>query len=144
MNNFDFLAGEWDVANRTIANGATKEFPSSVTEQRLFDGNISVEEMIFPTRGTRGFALRLFDPETDLWSIYWVDSRTMRMDPPVVGRFTDGVGTFIGDDVIDGRPIKLRLTWSDITPASARWQQELSTDDGHTWEVNWVMDFTRR
>jgi hypothetical protein len=143
MNDFDFLVGEWNVANHTIVNGAGNDFPSHMAAQRLFDGNVSLDETIFPTRGTRGLALRLFDPHTELWSIYWVDSRTMRMDPPVIGRFADGVGTFVGDDVLDGRPIKLRFTWSEITSTSARWQQELSYDDGQNWEVNWVMNFTR-
>jgi len=65
MNNFDFLVG-------SIA-----EFPSQVVTQRFFDGHISVEETIFSTRGTRGLALRLYNPTTDEWSIYWVDSRTI-------------------------------------------------------------------
>lgn len=61
----------------------------------------------------------------------------------MVGRFAGGVGTFYGDDVHEGRPIKVKFIWSHITPTSARWQQELSDDDGVTWELNWVMDFTR-
>jgi hypothetical protein len=61
----------------------------------------------------------------------------------VVGRFRDGVGTFVGDDTFEGRPIKVRFTWSEITAQSARWQQELSDDDGRTWELNWVMELTR-
>ncbi|HEX6685327.1 MAG TPA: hypothetical protein VF062_21230 [Candidatus Limnocylindrales bacterium] len=143
MNDFDFLEGEWTIANRTIANATATEFPSETKAQRLFDGKISLDETIFTTKGTRGLSLRLFNPQTELWSIYWVDSRTMQLDPPVIGRFVDGVGTFIGDDVLDGQPIKLRFTWSEITPESARWQQELSKDDGETWEVNWVMEFER-
>ena len=59
------------------------------------------------------------------------------------GRFEDGVGTFYGEDVFEGRPIRVRFLWSDITPVSARWAQAFSPDGGETWETNWIMDFTR-
>ncbi|MEU6202707.1 hypothetical protein ABZ814_03840 [Micromonospora musae] len=64
--------------------------------------------------------------------------------PPLVGRFVDGVGTFYADDVDEGRPIRCRFIWSEITATSARWEQAFSIDDGRTWETNWIMEFTRR
>ena len=63
--------------------------------------------------------------------------------PPVFGRFVDGIGEFRGEDVQDGIPVDVRFIWSQITPASARWEQAMSTDGGETWETNWEMHFTR-
>lgn len=148
MNDFDFLIGEWNVANRRqdkwlVGSQTYEEFPAHVVGRVHFDGAASFDEMHFPTTGTRGLSLRLYDPEREEWSIYWASSRTGRLEPPVIGRFVDGVGTFEGDDTYEGLPIKVRFTWSDITETSARWQQELSADDGATWELNWVMQFTR-
>jgi hypothetical protein len=60
------------------------------------------------------------------------------------GNFRDGIGTFVGDDTLDGRPIKTRVIWSRITPRSARWEQAASGDGGVTWETNWTSDFERR
>jgi hypothetical protein len=37
----------------------------------------------------------------------------------------------------------VRFLWTDITPASARWQQAFSEDGGASWETNWVMEFER-
>ena len=59
-----------------------------------------------------------------------VDRRALSpwaMDPPVVGRFVDGVGTFYSDGTVNGRPARTRFIWSEITPTSARWEQALST-----------------
>jgi hypothetical protein len=45
--------------------------------------------------------------------------------------------------VIDGREVRLRFFWKDITQSSARWEQAFSFDGGRTFETNWVMDFER-
>lgn len=99
--------------------------------------------MVCPTKGWRGSSYRLFDPATEQWSIYWASGLTGRLEPPVVGRFVDGVGEFQGDDVFEGQPIRVRFLWSGITPTSAHWEHAFSVDGGREWETNWHMDFTR-
>jgi hypothetical protein len=72
---------------------------------------------------------------------YWADSRRGILEPPVVGSFDGDVGTFYGDDVFEGRPIRVRFLWT--RGASPRWEQAYSADGGKTWETNWTMDMTR-
>ena len=93
----------------------------------------------------RGVGLRSYDPKTGQWAIWWVDSRSPHgaVDPPVKGKFANGVGTFYADDTLRGKPIRVRFTWSKITPTSAHWEQAFSPDGGKTWEVNWTMEFER-
>lgn len=149
MSDFDFLHGEWDVTNsrlttRLDGGGDWEEFPGSSTCHGFFGGAGNFDEITFPTKGFSGATMRVRNQETGEWSIHWVDSRTGRMDPPMVGRFADGVGTFYGDDTHQGRPVRVRFIWSRITPSSARWEQAFSVDNGRNWETNWVMDFARK
>ena len=51
--------------------------------------------------------------------------------------------TFTREDVLEGKPIIVRFTWSKITPTTARWSQAFSPDGGKTWEINWDMEFER-
>jgi len=145
---FDFLHGHWRVAHRRLKQrhvgsddwdrfGAT-----SACEPRL-GGLVNVEEIAMPERGFSGVTLRSFDLATGLWSIWWISSLEGRLRPPVTGGFRNGVGTFEGDDIDGGRPIRARYVWSDITSRSACWTQSFSLDGGGAWEANWVMDFTR-
>jgi hypothetical protein len=87
-----------------------------------------------------GFTLRLFDPAAGTWSIWWSSTRAPgRLDPPVVGTFTADLGLFECEDVIGGRPVKVRFEWCRSDPLSPTWQQSFSYDSGRTWKVNWVM-----
>jgi hypothetical protein len=94
--------------------------------------------------GIVGMSLRLFDPLTGLWAIYWIDSRRCGvLEPPVLGSFSDGIGVFECDDTFQGRPIVVRYTWSHITDATACWEQSFSDDRGKTWETNWTVEHRR-
>jgi hypothetical protein len=89
-------------------------------------------------------SFRFFDSETQQWSIYWADSRRCgTLDPPVVGSFSGDTGVFEGPDTLEGRPIRVRYTWSRVSTGSPRWEQAFSDDDGETWETNFVSEFTR-
>ncbi|MFC6081319.1 hypothetical protein [Sphaerisporangium aureirubrum] len=149
MNNFDFLVGTWDVHNlkllkRGVGDDQWVEHPARAISQSFFGGAGNFDEITFPTEGYSGATVRLHDPKTDLWSLHWIDGR-VGMDPiPCVGRFgDDGVGLFYADDTWEGRPIRVRFVWSAITPTSCRWEQAFSWDGESTWEINWIMDFTR-
>ncbi|MBT2396899.1 FAD-dependent oxidoreductase [Streptomyces sp. ISL-100] len=147
-DDFHFLHGEWTVANRRLKTrlaGADdwEEFGSKAVIRPLFGGGANIEEIHYPTADLYGLTLRLYDSEHDEWSLNWATSAEGKLFPPVVGRFTDGVGRFEGEDEHEGTPVRVRFVWSDCGPDSARWQQSFSADGGATWELNWIMDFTR-
>jgi hypothetical protein len=147
---FDFWMGSWKVHNRYLRErlkGSTDwvEFEATSVARPLLDGLGNEDE--FRTDHEGGFigmSFRFFDPVTGTWFIYWADTRRSgELDPPVVGSFSGDVGVFEGADSVEGRPIKVRFIWSGVTTPTPRWEQAFSADGGKTWEVNWVMDFTR-
>ncbi|MFC4858016.1 hypothetical protein [Actinophytocola glycyrrhizae] len=148
-NNFDFFVGTWQTTQRKTkpfsGTGEWETADGSVVNYSLFEGAANVDEVDLPGFGFRGISLRLQDPVTQDWSIYWVNSRNGQLAlPPVVGRFDEqGVGEFFSEEEFEGRQIRVRYRWSGITEKSARWEQAFSVDDGGTWETNWEADFTR-
>jgi hypothetical protein len=149
---WDFLVGSWQVRNRRLKQrlvGASQweEFDNTLTNWPVLGGFGNVGDNVFhaPSGSYCGVSVRAFDPDRQEWLSWWLDSRNAaRIGPPTRGRFEDGVGTLIGDDVHDGKPIKVRSQWSRITASSAHWEQASSTDDGASWETNWVADFARK
>jgi hypothetical protein len=91
-----------------------------------------------------GLTLRFFDPQTQLWSIYWSSSARSALDAPMVGRFEQGRGEFYDRETFDGRSIFSRFIWTSSGANACRWEQAFSADGGGTWETNWTADFTRR
>ncbi|BCY15564.1 hypothetical protein [Actinoplanes sp. L3-i22] len=146
-NNFDFFVGTWSSKQRRLRKalaGSDDWYEVSATTRcwNIFDGAGNVDEVRFGD--SFGLTVRLYDPGTDLWSLYWARSGGGLALPPTVGRFeADGCGRFYDDEEWDGQPIRVRFLWSGITAESARWEQAFSTDKGETWEPNWIADFTR-
>jgi hypothetical protein len=146
---FDFLRGRWLVENRRLVerlhgSHQWQEFRAQSTCYPLPGGIGNRDEFrtdFWP--GYVGMSLRFFDARTGQWSIYWIDNRSGTLQPPVTGGFVGDVGVFEGTDVFEGRPIRVRYTWSHVAGATPRWEQAFSADDGKTWETNWVMNFTR-
>lgn len=147
-HDFDFFHGDWEVRNRRRTgfldpDGGWEEFPATSRCLPLFDGAANLDEIDMPRLSAKGVTLRLFDRETEQWSLSWASSTSGKLFPPVVGRFEGGRGEFYGDDTYDGKDVRVRFVWSGVCAASARWEQAFSVDGGQTWLVNWTMDFTR-
>jgi hypothetical protein len=147
---FDFWLGEWKVRNRRLRerlcdSDEWDEFEGTVSARPILDGLGNEDELRTDfAGGLVGMSFRFYDPHTGRWAIYWADSRRPGLlDPPVVGTFDGDLGTFEGEDVLRGRPVLVRFTWSGVTTPTPRWEQAFSDDGGRTWETNWIMDFER-
>jgi hypothetical protein len=149
-NDFDFLAGSWKVHHRMLTQrlkGSTEwiEFEGETVLRKILNGIGNIDENIIhmPSGPVRAISLRLFNPVSKEWSIFWSTDKTGTLDIPMVGSFKDGRGEFYAQEVNDGKRIYSRFIWSKTDTSSPQWEQALSEDGGRTWETNWIMEFER-
>jgi hypothetical protein len=142
--------GRWEVRHerlrhRLAGDTESQSFKGWCECRSVIGGLGNIDDCFLELPGDHYAAatFRLFDRSSQFWSIWWADGRRGELEPPVKGRFVDGVGTFLGEERFEGRPILVRFIWSDITVDSARWEQAFSGDQGASWEKNWLMMFTR-
>jgi len=145
---FDFLHGSWAVEHalrRGRLDGTARwdTLHGRAVCAPILAGVGQLDQIWLPHRMAVGATLRLYDEQADCWRLHWSSSDAARLDPPLEGRFVDGVGTFFGHDVLRGEPIDVRFTWDDVGPANARWTQAFAPAGTRRWEPNWIMRFTR-
>ena len=142
-HDFDFLVGDWKLRNRKLKSRLTHSdewttFESRVEMHQILGGvgNIDKYTELVSDKPYEGVALRLFNTRTKLWSIYWADSNTGALDPPVVGSFANKVGHFFARDTYKGQNIIVVFRWDARNPQRPTGSQAFSTDEGKTWEWN--------
>jgi hypothetical protein len=147
---FDFYFGTWNIHNRKLKSRLNNcdewlEFDASQECRPLLLGSANIDNFLTDIDGKpfEGMTLRLFNPETRLWSIYWADSNLVAMDPPQVGSWDGPVGRFFARDVYNGKDIIVQFLWDKTDLNAPTWSQAFSQDEGLTWEWNWYMYMTR-
>jgi hypothetical protein len=143
QHDFDYLVGTWKLRNRKLASRLTHStqwisFDSRVEMHQILNGLGNIDKYTDQAAGKpyEGVAVRLFNPSTRLWSIYWADGNSGTLDPPVVGSFENKIGHFFARDKYRGTPIIMVFRWDVRNPDRPIWSQAFSTDEGKTWEWN--------
>lgn len=152
---FDFLFGSWEVANRKLRDQLDPscdewvEFTATATTSPLLGGLGNVDRFSvpdFPGRGAfEGMALRLYEPSTGLWRIWWASTANPgALDTPLVGRFNGDVGTFECEETIGSLHLRIRFEWFRAAEdtGAPRWRQYFLFDGEPDWLPNWQMDLT--
>ena len=151
QHDFDFEVGRWKIHLKRLQHpltGSTTwiEFDGTSVTRKVWDGRADLEEFETdsPVGGhIEGLTLRLYNPQSRQWSLYWANSKDGTIVPPQIGQFKNGRGEFFGQDTLNGKAILVRFVWSDTTTNSPHFEQSFSDDGGKTWEVNWITDQTR-
>jgi hypothetical protein len=153
QHDFDFELGHWKIHLKKLVHpltGSTTwvEFDGTSVTRKVWNGRSQLEE--FETDSPdgshiEGMTLRLYDPQTHQWSLYWATSKSAAMGVPTIGKFKNGQGEFFDTEPAgpNGRTVLVRFIWSNTTTNMPHFEQSFSEDGGKTWEVNWITDQTR-
>lgn len=146
-HDFDWEFGTWNTHVRVLRNPLSGQAPdwaeydgTSAVRPVLAGRYNLVELSVAGDRGRiEGASLRLYEPQSNRWSLNYANVRNGLLTAPVSGSFDrhDRV-TFIGNDTLDGRPILVRFIITVASATEAHFEQAYSADQGKTWEVNWI------
>jgi hypothetical protein len=150
-HDFDAQAGRWHTELKRLKaplSGSTEwvQYNGTSTVTPVWGGKASLAELEVegPAGQIEGLSLRLYNPESRQWSLYYSNSRYGTLvGPPTIGSFSNGVGEFYSSDTLDGRAILVRFTIKPESPDRIRFEQSFSDDGGRTWEPNWIATDTR-
>jgi hypothetical protein len=150
QKDFDFFIGKWRIKNRKLKSRLSNsdewiEFEATQTNYKALQGLANMDHFYTTINDKlfEGMTLRLFDPKNKLWSIYWADSNSGRLDKPVVGSFEKNIGHFYTRDIFEGKDIIMLFQWDKTDKDNPVWSQAYSVDNGTSWEWNWYMYMSR-
>jgi len=145
-HDFDFFEGKWQLHNKKLKSRLSNctewtEFESTQEMYRILNGIGNIDNFLASFDGVafEGMTVRLFNPATKLWSIYWADSNKGILDPPVLGSFENNIGHFFTKDIYEGKNVITVFRWDATDKNNPVWSQAMSEDNGTAWEWNWYM-----
>lgn len=151
-HDFDPLLGSWKYHLKRRLNPLTGsntwvELEGTGVCRPIYDG-AQIDE--FHGEGAsgsiEGLTLRVYNPTSHQWRLYWANQKVGVLDPPQIGEFKNGVGEFFAQDTqytTDHKAILVRFRWTNLNTATPHFEQSFSGDGGTTWEINWITDQTR-
>ena len=151
QHDFDFEIGTWKSHGSRLVHPLTgsttwADFDGITVVRPVWSGraNLVQLEADGPVAGhIENLSLRLYNPQSHQWSLYYSSSKSGTLSVPTIGEFKNGRGEFFDMELINGENVLVRNVWSDITPNSCHFEQAFSEDAGKTWEVNWIATDTR-
>ena len=141
---FDFFLGDWRLDITPKAKGlaamihGVPKLQGRWAVRRAWDGMGLMDEMrVYDAAGNAvglNQSLRVFDPRTQTWQTHSLDVLRARLSSSS-GRWQQGEMRLEGQGLTaEGKPRLTRSRFFDIGPKGFRWRQDVSEDNGATWE----------
>ena len=149
QRDFEPLLGRWSfhLKVRPALSGSTQwvDYTGLGECAPLWHGRAQLDTINLegPTKHIEGLTVRLFNPKTREWRLYWANSRDGLVVVPQIGQFKAGHGEFYAPDVLEDRSVLVKFDWSAMMSKSPHFEQSFSNDGGKNWEVNWISDQSR-
>jgi hypothetical protein len=150
-HDYDFIIGQHRVLHKKLAerlknSSSWMDVKGSKVTEKILGGIGNIEQHFLTDNAgapVEAIAVRIFNPATRLWSLYWADSKNGTLDPPLVGSFEGNLGTFFGRDSVDGQEVLVQFQYDRSDPEKPIWGQAFSDDNGNSWEWNWFMFYEK-
>ncbi|MBV8477743.1 MAG: hypothetical protein JOZ36_13855 [Acidobacteria bacterium] len=151
QHDFDFEFGRWKVHLKRLGHSLSGskqwlQYDGTIVVSKIWNGRANIVEFEAKngTGQIEGLSLRLFDPGTHQWSMWWANREDGYLDrTPQVGAFQNDQGQFLAFETSSDRWVLVRFIFSGIRRNFVHGEQSYSIDGGKTWEPNWIEDFTR-
>jgi hypothetical protein len=151
QHDFDWEIGSWDTRLQRLReplSGKTEwiEYSGSSVIKPLMGQRANLVELDVAGAAGRitGVSLRLYQPASGQWTLNFANLANGLMTEPMAGSFEKGLGTFYGQDSVNGRTVFVRFLVIPMNANQWRFEQAYSADGGKTWENNWIAIDTRR
>ena len=144
------FVGSWD--GKVVvheAGGGRRESSSEVHFGWVLGGRAVQDIWIAPSRHARkpaeqdrmyGTTLRVYDPQSDVWHITWID--------PVRQAYDRMMGREVGKDIVqeyrNEQGARCQWLFTEIAADSFHWVSRDSVDEGETWNVRAEFFLRRR
>ena len=150
QHDWDTFFGTWKMHLKRRVRPLTgshewQEFESHDTTRKIWDGGANLDELEAdgPSGHIEGLTVRLYNPRSRQWSIYWANANAPALDIATVGEFQQGRGEFYDQEPFHDRAIWVRFVWTHVSDKSGDFEQSFSDDGGRTWEPNWITTMER-
>ena len=133
---FDFWLGKWDLTWGEDGRGSNRI--SAILDEHViqeeFDGTPSIP--------LKGISVSAFNFNLGKWQQTWVDNSGSYLD--LVGEFKNEEMILEREANIQGKSIKQRMIFYNISADELDWNWERSDDNGENWQVLWKIHYTRK
>lgn len=149
-HDFDFEPGAWKVHVERLAYGSSgsprwDQWDGVSHCRKVWAGKANLVELEAdgPAGHLEFLSLRLYNPGSQQWSLYYARSERGQLATASIGEFRNGRGEFYDQETYQGRMVLMRGVLTHSSERSVRFEQAFSVDGGKTWELNFTEQFTR-
>ena len=150
LHDFDFEIGSWQTHLSRLEHPLSGshtwvEYDGTTEVRKVWGGRANLVELEVdgPAGHIEALSLRLYNPQSHLWSLNFASSRGGALGVPTVGGFQDGRGEFYDQERFGDRTVLVRFVIAVLSADSCHFEQAFSVDGGRSWEVNWIATDTR-
>jgi hypothetical protein len=149
QHDFDFEFGVWKTHLKRLLHPLTGsktwiEYDGTTTVKKVWNGRANLVELEVdgPKGHIEALSLRLYNPQSQQWSLNFANSAEGTAAIPSIGEFKGGRGEFIDQESFGTRSILVRFVITQKSPTVCEFEQSYSDDGGKSWELNWVAEDT--